>query len=194
MTGSVHFVDDEDLLRLRVVDVAVAVPAGPGVEAGLVTLQEDDPPRRLLRIYVGQPEARAIRVSWRQEVPSRPSTWDLFVSTIGLLGGRVESAILSDVEGGRHFFAHLVIRQGGTDGVGPLLVTARPSDAIAVALRSYGAAIWARRRVIEAAGVDPVEGPGVGGPAGPEPSAETATEAATGTEAATEPVAGSGPH
>lgn len=132
---------------VSVVDVSVAVPAGNGVEAGMVVLQEDQPPYRRIRMYVAQPEARAIRVAWRSEIPPRPSTWDLFTSTVSLLGGSVDGAVLTDVEDGRHYFAELLLRAPGSDE--PLHVTARPSDAIALALRCPGARLEARSHVLD---------------------------------------------
>ena len=138
---------DEDLRYVSVVDVSAAVPAGNGVEAGLVVLEEQGEPHRRIRMFIGQPEARAIRVAWRNEIPPRPSTWDLFVSTVALLGGAIESAVLTDVEDGRHYFAQLMIRLPG--GGEPLAVTARPSDAIALVLRAPAALLMARGHVLD---------------------------------------------
>ncbi|HLH46338.1 MAG TPA: bifunctional nuclease family protein, partial [Acidimicrobiales bacterium] len=134
-----------DLVRVVVADVAVAVPAGMGVEAGQVTLAELDAPYRRISMFIGQPEARAIRTAWRNEVPPRPTTWDLFVSTVSLLGGRVERAVIDDVEEARHFFAQISLRRHDGER---LVITARPSDAIALALRSDGARILCRSEVL----------------------------------------------
>lgn len=142
---------EDDLIKLSLIDVQPAVPAGNGVEAGLVVLEEDEAPRRQLFMYVGQPEARAIHTAWSNEVPPRPSTWDLFVSTVSLLDGRIDRAIISDVHEERHFFAQLVLEREASGA--PLIITARPSDAIALALRAYGADIYARPEVLDAAGV-----------------------------------------
>jgi bifunctional DNase/RNase len=144
-------IDDEDLVLLSVTDVRVAVPAGNGVEAGLVVLEEVPEPHRQLHMYVGQPEARAIYASWSQTVPPRPSTWDLFISTISLLDARVDRAVINDVEEERHYFAQLVIDRAEVDD--PLRLTARPSDAIALALRGYGAKLYARPHVLDDAGL-----------------------------------------
>jgi bifunctional DNase/RNase len=144
-------IDDDDLVLLSVTDVRVAVPAGNGVEAGLVVLEEVAEPHRQLRMYVGQPEARAIHASWSQTVPPRPSTWDLFISTISLLDARVDRAVINDVEEERHYFAQLVIDRAEVDD--PLRLTARPSDAIALALRGYGAKLYARPHVLDEAGL-----------------------------------------
>jgi bifunctional DNase/RNase len=136
-------------VELRVIDVRPAVPAGAGVEAGLVVLQETDPPGRMLRMFIGQPEARAIQISWQGTVPPRPSTWDLFVSTIEILGGRLHEAVITAVAEERHFFAAMELIQGDVSRT----VACRPSDALALALRSPGARILTNEDVMEAAGV-----------------------------------------
>ncbi len=138
-----------DLVKLSVTDVRTAVPAGAGVEAGLVILRESEAPHRFLRIIVGQPEARAIHASWTGNVASRPGTWDLFVSTIAMLDGRLERAVITAVEDGRHFFAIVELDKAGH----PLVLACRPSDAIALALRAWGSEIFAERTVLDNAGV-----------------------------------------
>ena len=86
-------------------DVVLAVPAAAGVEAGMVVLTEDQPPGRMLRIIIGQPEARAIMAAWQHAVPGRPSTWDLLLSAIEILGARVDVAVITSVEEERHYYA-----------------------------------------------------------------------------------------
>jgi bifunctional DNase/RNase len=144
-------VRDDDLVALTITDVRVAVPAGNGVEAGLVVLQEDEEPHRKLQMYVAQPEARAIHVSWSHGVPPRPSTWDLFISTISLLGARIDRVVINDVQEQRHYFAQLVVYHADNDE--PHIVTARPSDALALALRAYGATLFAHSHVLDEAGL-----------------------------------------
>ena len=58
----------------------------------MVTLQEPEAPYRAVPIVIGQPEARAIQAAWTGQVQRRPSTWDLFVSAIGLLDARLDDA------------------------------------------------------------------------------------------------------
>jgi bifunctional DNase/RNase len=142
---------DDDLVLLTIVDVRVAVPAGNGIEAGLVVLEEEPEPHRQLRMYVGQPEARAIQVAWSNSVPPRPSTWDLFISTIALLDARIERVIITDVREERHYFAQMVVHRA--EEATPLLLTARPSDAIALALRAFGARVFAQAHVLDEAGL-----------------------------------------
>jgi bifunctional DNase/RNase len=134
---------EDGLVKVVVSDVRVAVATSPGVEAGLVTLQEEDPPNRTFQIIIGQTEARAIQQAWTGVAARRPTTWDLFVSTVALLEARLDRAVITAVEEGRHFYANLEFERGDERRV----VGARPSDAIAVVLRAYGAAIYVAAQV-----------------------------------------------
>ena len=125
-------------------DVRTAVPTTPGVEAGMVTLQENDAPYRAVPIVIGQPEARAIQAAWTGQVQRRPSTWDLFISAVGMLDARLDRAVITAVEEGRHFYANVEFERDGERRV----LSARPSDAIALALRSYGAEIYVAEQVM----------------------------------------------
>lgn len=134
----------EGLCRVSVSDVRTAVPTTPGVEAGMVTLREDDLPHRLVPIVIGQPEARAIQAAWTGTVQRRPSTWDLFVSAVAVLDARLDRAVITAVEEGRHFYANVEFERDGERRVLP----ARPSDAIALALRANEAAIYVAEQVM----------------------------------------------
>jgi bifunctional DNase/RNase len=163
-----------ELVKLMVAEVNVAVPAGPGVEAGLVVLSEVELPRRRLRIIVGKAEVRAIHAAWSGQLPPRPSTWDLYVSTVALLESRVDRVVITAVEEDRHYFARLELDRGGDRRV----LTCRPSDGIAIALRAYGAELYAVPEVLDRAGLGadgtpfgpytwPESGPGAPAPAAP---------------------------
>ncbi len=137
------------LVKVTVSDVRLAIPSGLGVEAGLVTLREEAEPQRQLRIVVGQPEARAVSSAWKGDVAPRPSTWDLFVSAVALLDARIDRAVITAVEEERHWYASIELEHAG----GRRALACRPSDAVALALRSWGAGIFAREEVLVAAGV-----------------------------------------
>jgi uncharacterized protein len=139
----------DGLSKVSVSDVRVAVAAAPGQEAGLVTLREDADPHRSVPIVIGQPEARAIQAAWTGAIQRRPSTWDLFVSAINLLNARLDRAVITDVEEHRHFYATIEFDVGGDRRV----LAARPSDAIALALRAHGAEIYAAEAVLSALAV-----------------------------------------
>ena len=154
-------------IKLHIADVLTAVPSQVGVDAGLVMLTEDDEPHRSLRIIIGQPEANAIYSAWHGNTSSRPSTWDLFVSAVVVLGGRIDRVVITAVHEERHYFAHLEIEQGGERRT----VACRPSDGIAVAVRGFDVEILAEPSVLEAAGVLP-DGTKVAGH--PEPGTDLA--------------------
>lgn len=138
-------------VQMHIADVVTAVPAQAGVDAGMVVLTENDAPFRSLRIIIGQPEANAIYVAWHGSVPGRPSTWDLYVSSLALLGARIDRVVITAVHEERHYFAHLELEHGGNRHI----VACRPSDGLAVAVRSYDVGIWAEGSVLDAAGVLP---------------------------------------
>ncbi len=115
----------------------------------MVTLREDEPPNRLVPIVIGQPEARAIQSAWTGVVQRRPSTWDLFVSAMTILDGRLDRAVITAVEDGRHFYANIELERDGERRV----LAARPSDAVALALRAYGAEIYVADQVFKDLGL-----------------------------------------
>ena len=136
----------------------------------MVVLTEDEAPHRSLRIIIGQPEARAIQAGWQGAVPGRPSTWDLFVSAVAMLEGRVDRVVITAVQEERHYFAHLELEHRGERRI----LACRPSDAVALAVRAYNVEILAEPAVLDAAGVLPD-----GTKPGPGATAETgASEAA----------------
>jgi bifunctional DNase/RNase len=82
-------------------------------------------------------------------VQSRPSTWDLFISTLAALGARLDRAVITAVEERRHFYSNVEFESGDNRRVLP----ARPSDAIALALRSYDAELYVAEQVFDELGL-----------------------------------------
>jgi bifunctional DNase/RNase len=136
-------------MKVSVSNVRTAVAAGPGVEAGQVTLREDAEPYRSVDIIIGQPEARAIMAAWTGSAPSRPSTWDLFIAGVQALEARLSTVVITAVEEQRYFFATVELDRDGERRV----LAARPSDAIALALRSPDAEIRIAESVMDALGM-----------------------------------------
>ncbi|GAB3710215.1 bifunctional nuclease family protein [Mariniluteicoccus flavus] len=100
--------------------------------------------QRYLPIWIGANEASAIASAQEGLVPPRPLTHDLMVNLLGDLGHRLTEVHITSLDEGT-FFASLIV-----DGVE---VSARPSDAIALALRS-GAEILCADEVLDEAGID----------------------------------------
>jgi bifunctional DNase/RNase len=138
----------EPLIELAISEVRAAVPMRLGQEAGLAVLAERAEPFRSLHIYIGQPEARAIQAAQRGERPPRPSTWDLLLSAVSLLGARLDRGVIDRVEEARHFFASITLLRGEE----VLSLSCRPSDAIALVAREPGAILYATEDVMAAAG------------------------------------------
>jgi len=97
---------------------------------------------RYLPIWIGPAEADSIAYELQKVSVARPLTHDLMKSIIGELGAQVTSIIINDLANDT-FYARIVIDAGGRY----LEVDSRPSDAIALALRSQ-APIFASESVI----------------------------------------------
>jgi len=95
---------------------------------------------RFLPIWIGASEATAIAYAQEKVPVPRPLTHDLFVATMEALGHRLEEVRIVGLEDGI-YFAELVFANGTT-------VSARPSDAIALALRT-DAQIFGAEEVLE---------------------------------------------
>lgn len=102
-------------------------------------------PRRL-PIRIGEAEATAISRGVDAKKTRRPKTHDLFKTTIEALGAELLCARITKVSG-TTFYAQLVLR--AADG-SEVCVDARPSDAIALAVR-FGVNVLASEEVLEAA-------------------------------------------
>jgi bifunctional DNase/RNase len=110
----------------------------------IIVLRETEG-ERVLPIWVGVFEANAIALQIESVQTPRPMTHDLLKSVIDELGGRLERVVVSELKDNT-FYATLRLRTQR----GALVVDARPSDAIALALRS-GARIYVEEAVIQGA-------------------------------------------
>lgn len=100
---------------------------------------------RYLPIWVGAVEATAIAYAQQGVVPPRPLTHDLMRDVIASLGAELTSIQITALRDGV-FFAELVFASG-------VQVSARPSDAIALAVRC-NVRIAAAEEVLDAAGIE----------------------------------------
>lgn len=112
----------------------------------IVILQVEDE-NRYLPIWIGQTEARSILMRLQNQEFSRPLTHDLAVSLVSELGGSMERVSVTRLQEST-FFASISVEIAGRT----VEVDSRPSDAIALAVRS-GAEIFAADEVIEEAAV-----------------------------------------
>ena len=103
---------------------------------------------RYLPIWIGASEADAIALKLQDVQVPRPMTHDLLRSALLSLGATVSRIVVSDLSDDT-FYAKIVIQHNGTT----LEVDSRPSDAIALAVRTE-APIYAEDAVVEQAGVE----------------------------------------
>ena len=103
--------------------------------------------KRMLLIWIGSPEAAAIQSKIKGEDATRPMTHDLMKNLIDSLEGEVASVCVHSVEDGTYFGRVTLHADGRTTDI-----DARPSDAIALALR-FEAPIYVAEEVIEEHGL-----------------------------------------
>lgn len=137
----------------------------------VVVLREVDS-RRYLPIFIGPFEADAIAMALQGLEPQRPMTHDLLKSVFGELGASISYILVSDLRDST-FFARIVVSQGAHT----IEIDSRPSDAIALAVRT-DVPIYVENHVFEQAGaVDEDEtAPPVEPTAQDEPEAEASEE------------------
>jgi uncharacterized protein len=125
--------------ELTVVGVRVELPSNTPI-----VLLKETSGDRYLPIWIGAVEATAIAFAQQGVVPARPLTHDLLKDVLEALGATLTAVTITDLRDGI-YFADLSFASGVT-------VSARPSDAIALALRS-GTTIYAEESVLAEAGV-----------------------------------------
>ena len=137
------------MVPLELLGVRVEMPAN----TPMVLLRESDGRHRLLPIYIGSPEASAIHYALEGVEPPRPLTHDLFLNVLAELGASVTRVVVTEMRD-RTYFAELHLATPTGDKV----ISARPSDAIALAVRC-GADLFASNELIDQVGQEPVPEP-----------------------------------
>jgi hypothetical protein len=93
------------------------------------------PTNRILPIWIGEPEARAIALAFQHVNLSRPLTHTLLRNVIHRLDATLERVMIDRFENNT-YFAKLSVRK--TQKRPLLLIDSRPSDAIALILETFG--------------------------------------------------------
>ncbi len=135
----------------------------PATQAPIVVLK-DETGSVTLPIWIGVTEATSIASAIKQITMARPLTHDLFYDLLLQLGITVQRIVITELQEST-YFAELILGQG--DKV--IVLDARPSDAIAMALRA-SAPIYVAQQVLDQARVA-IEGQGLIAP--PSPSGQT---------------------
>ena len=125
--------------ELTVVGVRVELPSNQPI-----VLLKESTGDRYLPIWIGAVEATAIAFAQQGITPARPLTHDLLKDVVEALKARLEAVLITELRDGV-YYADLRFADGTS-------VSARPSDAIALAIRA-GELIYAEEAVLDAAGI-----------------------------------------
>jgi bifunctional DNase/RNase len=129
--------DEQTEVRVRVGRVVIDDNDAP------VVVLEEEGGTRMLPIWIGSAEAHSIALEMEQLHTSRPNTHDLVRNLIERLDAEVARVVVTDLREGT-YYATLNLVSGGHS----VQVDARPSDAIAIALRTR-APIFVRASLFE---------------------------------------------
>jgi bifunctional DNase/RNase len=127
-------------IEVEVVGVRVEMPSNQPI-----VLLKELRGIRYLPIWVGATEATAIAFAQQGVVPPRPLTHDLFKIVVEELGSKISGVNLTELVNGV-FYANLILGDGRE-------ISARPSDAIALAIRA-GSKISASEDLFAEAGIE----------------------------------------
>jgi uncharacterized protein len=122
----------------------LAVMASPQSGAPVVLLQAKRD-GRAFAMSIGPAEATGIALPLAKRTPPRPLTHDLFLTLFGRLNVTVTKVVITDLRDDI-YYATLHLTVGGAEHV----LDARPSDAIALAIRAK-APVLVEERVLERA-------------------------------------------
>jgi len=116
------------------------------VSGEAVVILEDMEGKNALPIWIGPAEAFAIELALKNVVPPRPMTHDLLKNTIESLNAKVTKVSITNLQN-KTFYAMITLQFMDSE----VNIDARPSDAIALALR-VNVPIYAAESVVESAG------------------------------------------
>jgi uncharacterized protein len=109
-----------------------------------IVLLKDVNSEVMLPIWVGPYEANSIASEIEKQAPQRPMTHDLLRNVIHQFGGTVKRVVVTELRDNT-FYAVIEIILNDQ----PILIDSRPSDAIALALRT-DCPIFVREEVVDA--------------------------------------------
>jgi bifunctional DNase/RNase len=130
-----------DILEMKV----AVVTHDPTTNSPVLILKDDE--GRILPIWIGPYEAYAIVTEMEGVDVARPMTHDLMASFLGVLGATVDRIVINELVD-RTFYSQVIIET--EDATFP--VDSRPSDAVALALRT-GSPIFVVREVLDEGGI-----------------------------------------
>jgi bifunctional DNase/RNase len=130
------------MFKIRIFDISLT-------KAGFVLFLSENEAGPVLPIVIGISEAQSITMALNKVQAERPLSHDLFKTIMDNFQATVIKVIVSKYENGT-FFADLYMSTND----GTLILDARPSDAIALAIR-YNSPIYVKEAIMDEAGVFP---------------------------------------
>lgn len=130
------------MIELELVGVRVELPHNQPI----VLLRERNG-ERFLPIWIGAVEATSIAFALQGVVTARPMTHDLMKDLLSELGVHVDRIVVTELRDGT-FYAEIQMTQARQS----VIVSSRPSDAIALAVRAT-VPIYANEHVLAEAGI-----------------------------------------
>ena len=130
-----------DVVEMEVVGVRLELPSNTPI----VLLRERSGDHRVLPIFIGGPEATAIAFALEEVTTPRPMTHDLMRTMLEDLGATVDRVVVTELKS-KTFYAEIQLTQNSSS----LSISSRPSDAIALAVRT-DTPIFAAEAVLEEA-------------------------------------------
>ena len=113
----------------------------------VLLLQESEGLGRTLPIFIGAPEATAIAFALQGMDTPRPMTHDLIRDLLDALGSDVVRVVITELRSST-YYAEIVLRHDGQE----VPVSSRPSDAVAVAVRT-GTPLYVADDLMDAEGI-----------------------------------------
>lgn len=136
---------DNDIIQVEIYGISLSPTFASGNYA--IILKEIDGQRRL-PIIIGQYEAQAIALQLENITPPRPLTHDLLKNVIESFGFSIEYVVITELKDST-FYARIKFDSETLEDI-----DARPSDAIALALK-FNAPIYVAAKILDEAGFIP---------------------------------------
>jgi bifunctional DNase/RNase len=141
--------EDTTMLEMTIESIRVGLmnPQLTRLNSQYVVMLKEKTAERYLPIFIGPAEANAIAIKLRGESLPRPLTHDLLQSILDALGATIDSILVNDLKNDT-FYAKIILNVGE----GQMEIDARPSDALALAVR-VDAPIFADEAILDKAGI-----------------------------------------
>lgn len=137
------------MIEMQLEGIRLEIPANTPV----LLLREQSGTRRVIPIQIGAPEASSIHYALEGLQPDRPLTHDLLINIVDGLNAQPIKLVITKLEEHTYFADLHFIQQGSV-----VVVSCRPSDGVAVAVRS-GIPIYAEDDLLDEVGKVSIDSP-----------------------------------